>query len=464
MDWDHRYKTHSSKIKLRRRDQILYFFHDIPYWLVTDSDGETFLDALDGTRTIREITADWPNPTDPSVLEEFLQPLIEAEAVLRADEFLASQAKQFDIASVKPGIAILHITDKCNLSCKHCYVPGLNKRHQPEMTTAEMKGAIKELDLLMDHKRRTLNFLGGEPTLRKDLVELLNCAGEYGFLLFVSSNGTKITPVLAKALVDLNVRFQISLDGANRETHELMRGHGSWDKTWRGINTLLEAGVKPVVNMVFHQGNIEQIPAFIDLAKSLGIDARFIPLVEAGRVVHSDVRYAGIDRMVDIVAEKLRADPKALDTIRASYFMALVATLRYSQRCMYCGTGLYTILVRANGDIYPCSNMMLPEFKLGNILEGHVIDLYRDSSTLKMLRQINVEKVNPRCGKCKYKYLCGSGCRGETLQATGDLYGADIHCTAWIKAINKIFWFLIEFPELMEIPVDTYLPQVEMKC
>lgn len=279
MDWDIRYTAHPAKFKLRRGDQVLYFFSDIPYWLVTNSDGEKLLDALDGKRTLREVAGPLLGDGDATFVEEFLQPLVEAEAVLSDEAYRSMKPKQFDVSSVKPGIAVLHVTDGCNLHCKHCYVPELNKKNRREMTTAEMKKVIQELDALMDRERRTLNLLGGEPTLRPDLVELLGFAQECGFLLFVSSNGTKITNDLARALARLDVRFQVSLDGADRQTHEFMRGEGTWERTFQGLQTLLNNGVKPVINMVFHQDNIEQIPAFIDLAKSLKIGARFIPLL-----------------------------------------------------------------------------------------------------------------------------------------------------------------------------------------
>ena len=363
-----------------------------------------------------------------------------------------------DSDRVSPGIAVLHITDKCNLKCKHCYVIELNDKKHKDSSTKELKIIIDQLDGVMDKHRRSLNLFGGEPTLREDFFELAEHSLKYNFLLFTSTNGTRITKSFAQRLAGYKIRTQVSLDGIDKESHEMILGVGTWEKTMSGIKMLIDAGVDPVLNMVFHSGNIETIPDYIEFAKQLGVKCRFIPISSVGNSLGSSLQYAGMDKMVDIVLNKLRADPDCLERISSSFFVMLLLTLLYCQRCKYCGTGLYTIHIRANGDLYPCANLMIPDFFIGNMLDTSLDYLYENSMILKTLRGLNVDTLNDVCSKCAYKYLCGGGCRGETYQSTKNLFGPYIHCKSWRSAIDKLFWALAEFPALQTMKIDEYLP------
>jgi len=90
-----------------------------------------------------------------------------------------------------------HLTERCNLSCRHCYQSG---RGMSELSLAEIKEVIAEVaELLQEwetvhglHFSPSFNITGGEPLLRSDLLDILTEIGSRGFAMYLLTNGTLI--------------------------------------------------------------------------------------------------------------------------------------------------------------------------------------------------------------------------------------------------------------------------------
>src|SRR3990170_6586 len=91
----------------------------------------------------------------------------------------------------KPYLVSWNITKRCNLSCPHCYIDASQKSNNNEITTEQAKTVIQSLSLL--NKELMLVFSGGEPMLRPDVYELVQCASAKGFITVMGSNGTLLT-------------------------------------------------------------------------------------------------------------------------------------------------------------------------------------------------------------------------------------------------------------------------------
>ena len=182
-----------------------------------------------------------------------------------------------------------HLTEKCNLHCRHCYQEGKKVRELPESV---INDAIAEIAQMLQAWQEaydiqfspSFNVTGGEPFLRKDFDNILAKMAAAGFACYVLSNGTLITAERARKLAALGVAgVQVSLEGPER-VHEPIRGRGSFAAALKGVRNLLDAGVKVSLNCTLSQLNADYWEDLVALAASLGVSQMgFSRLVPFGR-------------------------------------------------------------------------------------------------------------------------------------------------------------------------------------
>ena len=127
----------------------------------------------------------------------------------RLSSSLPSHLLQFS-ADKRP-VVVWNVTRRCNLKCVHCYAQATKEAESNELTTQEGKRLI---DDLVAFGVPVLLFSGGEPLVRKDLPDLAEYAVQNGMRAVISTNGTLITPQMARKLKDIGLSYVgISLDG-----------------------------------------------------------------------------------------------------------------------------------------------------------------------------------------------------------------------------------------------------------
>ncbi|MFL6239740.1 MAG: radical SAM protein [Actinomycetes bacterium] len=174
---------------------------------------------------------------------------------------------------VRPLVAELFLTDNCNLKCVSCACWRTTTRS--ELDTDEWKSVISQL---ADTGIIKANFTGGEPLLRRDAPELMAHAYAAGIRnLHLNSNAVLLDERRRAAVVDAGVRsFNISVDGPDVSTHELIRGvAGSFDKTIDNLRALLamrhDVPLRVRMNFTVMRSNLRALPDMIRLAQSLGV-------------------------------------------------------------------------------------------------------------------------------------------------------------------------------------------------
>ena len=121
-----------------------------------------------------------------------------------------------------PFQVVWNITRACNLRCKHCY-ESAGERTADEMSTED---ALECIEKLADTGVVFLAFSGGEPTLRPDILGLIRSATKKGMYVAMATNGKVFSRLeRVREFKKAGLKFvQISLDGANSETHDDFRG------------------------------------------------------------------------------------------------------------------------------------------------------------------------------------------------------------------------------------------------
>jgi len=330
-----------------------------------------------------------------------------------------------------------HLTERCNLRCRHCYQAGtVSEMGYEEICRAvdNIRSAIQswvtEYEMQMSP---SFHFTGGEPFLRKDLFEILRYVRDCGFSVSLMSNGTLIDSNMACRIKEAGVNdVQISLDGIEA-THDSLRGRGSYTRTLQGIGNLVDQGVEANINLTVCRINASQTARLVRLAEELGVSAiAFSRLVPTGRGKGlSDEALTGPE-VASFYKElrKYKDNPKVVVTSRDP--LAAIAGMdgeipQAEMPIAGCAAGIFGVTITADGTIMPCRRMDLP---VGNIKEVSFRELWAGSSVLWALRRR--EDYHGGCESCRYWAIC-RGCRAIALayaRASGheDYLGPDPQC------------------------------------
>jgi len=156
----------------------------------------------------------------------------------------------------------LQVTDRCNLRCRHCYLGGPGNRDLALQTITTCLGEFERMQGLR------LLISGGEPLLHPDFWSLNRLLPSFGFRSVLLSNATLINRGVAARLSVHEV--QVSLDGYE-QSHDLLRGQGTFSQTLGAIAALQKRGIAVSVATMVHAGNRRDFPRLRRLLRELGI-------------------------------------------------------------------------------------------------------------------------------------------------------------------------------------------------
>jgi radical SAM protein with 4Fe4S-binding SPASM domain len=327
-----------------------------------------------------------------------------------------------------------------------CYLNAEDREYEQELTNAEARAFIEDIAAM---QCPVLLFSGGEPLLRKDLFELAAYAKSLGLRPVLSSNGTLITPEMAKKLADAGFQYVgVSIDGLE-EIHDQFRGRkGAFRDAIQGLKNAAAAGLKIGVRFTVNAQNVKDLPAVIDYVAEAGIP-RFCMyhLVYAGRgsaMIQADTDIATKRETMEIVAKKTKelaergveleiltvdnhADGVYLRNIIESEQPERLAEVQHLLEMHGgCSAGTKMSNVDPYGNVHPCQ--FWGHETLGNVKERKFSEIWKDESNplLAALRD-KQSRVKGRCGSCSQRAICG-GCRIRAEAVTGDMWEADPAC------------------------------------
>ncbi len=169
------------------------------------------------------------------------------------------------------GKVIWEITHNCNYGCSYCIFSCTKKRVEGELTTEE---CLHVIDELVKNGFKHLKVTGGEPFIRKDLIEILEYASK-SMIVDVSTNASLLSKDLIDKLNKIKLKMiHVSLDG-KREEHESVRGINTYDRTIRGLELLKKSKNKVRIGTVIHANNEDDLESIVKLAKDYGDEIIF---------------------------------------------------------------------------------------------------------------------------------------------------------------------------------------------
>ncbi|HPT39190.1 MAG TPA: radical SAM protein [Candidatus Omnitrophota bacterium] len=162
----------------------------------------------------------------------------------------------------------LDLSYRCNNNCRHCWlrIPASAKEKKRELSFEEIKKIVNQARQM---GARKWFISGGEPMLRPDFCEIFNYLTSAGSDYSINTNGTLITPKIAKLMVRKGVKM-VALYGATAKLHDYITRHpGSFEATLRGFRYLKEAHAGFVVQLIPMKDNYHEFKAMVRLAESL---------------------------------------------------------------------------------------------------------------------------------------------------------------------------------------------------
>jgi AdoMet-dependent heme synthase len=360
----------------------------------------------------------------------------------------------------RPYVISWNLTYRCNLACEHCYLDAggtpqvgtENFADRSELGTEECFGVI---DQIASFAPECLTILtGGEPLLRRDILEIVRRAADRDLWVVVGTNGVRITENVAGRLAEAGARgLSLSLDALDPDRHDRFRMvRGAWQNTVQGAEILNRTGLPFIIQTTAGSHNAGELEAIADFAHER-LAAKvwnlyFLVPTGRGQFV-SDMSPAQYDEVLDSlyrIQQKYRGRmlvnakcaPHYIKTVlehsadgaaqgdggsSGGAWPGMSPIRVYSDGAGGCPAGTHYMGIRPNGDVTPCP--YLPVFA-GTLRRASLADLWSSSDLFTGIRQR--ASLGGRCGECEMNAHCG-GCRARAFGMTGDVMAEDPLCT-----------------------------------
>lgn len=321
---------------------------------------------------------------------------------------------------------LLELTHRCPLHCPYCSNPLELDKRSKEMDTATVLRVLDEaaaLGILHVH------LSGGEPTARRDIVEITAKCASTGLYSNLITSGVGLALGVLPALADAGLdHVQLSLQGASAPQADKVAGlKGSHDAKMKFAAEVARLGLALTVNAVIHRGNIGEVEAFIDKAVELG----------ARRLEIAHTQYYGwayknraalmparpdVDRSIQIVeaARKRLAGKLVIDLVVPDY---------YALRPKACagGWGRKLMNVSPAGKVLPChAAESIPGLEFWYVQDHSLGDIWHRSPAFNAYR--GTDWMPEPCQSCERKEIDWGGCRCQALALLGDAKLTDPAC------------------------------------
>lgn len=327
--------------------------------------------------------------------------------------------------SVKNALGI-EVTRRCNLKCPHCYTGSTEHSHSGA-SREEIQDILSQAAPL---GLRSVSLCGGEPLLRDDLESIMHFGRSVGIPHYnMVSNGILLTAQRAIKLREAGlVSAQISIDGINAEDYHLVRNSGpaAFYRAICGIRHLQDAGVDVTIACLLSPHNLERAPEMVLLCQALKVSTlRYCTFVPSGRGFNEVWR-----ERYRLTREQLKRFSDFMEGVQQKAEIPTRMLIDHPAgpcgvlKHIKCSSG-DMLYIAADGEAYPCTSLIAPEFSLGNIREKSLAELFASSGMCPMVFPKN--ELSGPCGTCEND-ACDGGCRGAAFFHTGDIRGSVINC------------------------------------
>jgi SynChlorMet cassette radical SAM/SPASM protein ScmF len=329
-----------------------------------------------------------------------------------------------------------YLTEGCNLACRHCW---LAPKWDPGGTRYPALGLDAFEDILRQARPlglEAVKLTGGEPLLHPHISAILNIVRREQLGLVIETNGVLCTPQAAAEIAAAGKpAVSVSLDGADAETHEWVRGvPGSFDRALAGLRNLAGAGIRPQIVCSVLRRNAGQAEAVVRLAESLGagsVKFNIVQPVARGGVLNEREQTPGVGELIAL-GRRVENELAGRTRLRLVYHYppAFRSLRRFAERDAWQACGIKGILgILPGGEFALCGiGENVPELVFGRWETDRLADVWRDHPLLASLRAGLPDRLEGICGRCLLKNSCLGACPAMNFHRNRSLFAPHWFC------------------------------------
>ncbi len=396
-------------------EHILYVQPEIPDWIVVSAETESLFR---------------PENEDPAHF--YGRNLLESAFAMESQRPYSGRAETLSLNQLKE--CWFHITDACNLSCRHCLFSASPAKTR-SLDAALLEKTVQEALVL---GCRLFSFTGGEPFLYPGFAAFLRklLAENRDVHAAVLTNGMLLNQYLEELGSLERLHLQVSLDGLEK-SHDRLRGRGSYGKLMKNLLAMKEAGIPVTLSVAISGENIEDLVDLVDVAAEVGAASIHL-LYHFVRGKGSREQFITPDTIFpQLLAAWRRADELGLsidniETMRSQVFST--PGTRYDLS----NTAWESVAVGPDGVIYPSPALVgLEKTACGHLDQG-LAEVWRTSPVLNELRAASLVD-SPQYQANPLKFLVGGGDIDHSFMHAEEWVGHD----PYVDLYNRIALQLI---------------------
>ena len=401
---------------LENDNSIIGYDKKTKRWLNINKNLEEILLLCQGRLTIKEIInkiSKDHNISEPKIRKKILSNInsLEKDQIIikkekQKDRTIRVRNYNFEFPLIS---AFVEITKRCNLKCSHCYNESSNKENKG-LSRKDLSNFLEQAD-----KMGVFNIFltGGEPFVRKDLMDILYEINDLNMEMGVLTNGTLLNKHSIKKLNKIKPKFiAVSLESLNEEKYKIIRGISNK----KVIDNLLEMknqGLNVKINTVLFNGlndSYKDIKNLLIFLKENGFSKNDLAIDEFLNI--------GRGRKFDkyVIKDKAKVIENYRKASKEIFDEKILPNIYYrnQNRISFCGLGESILYLTSNADITLCTVLTDKRFTVGNIREKSLKEIWEKSDKFNYFRERKHIK-NSECENCSKLIECAGGCKAKPM-------------------------------------------------